>query len=45
MLVEKYVFVLSIAVLPHLIHDNFTSYKKEKKEQWYNNDSTVGKIR
>ena len=45
MLVEKYVFVLIIAVLPDKIHDNFTSYKEKRKEQWYNNDTIVGEIR
>ena len=49
MLSERFVFVLSIRILPDLEEDSFEKFNELNKEQinknWYNNLTSVGKIR
>ena len=46
MLSRRFVFVLSIAVLPDLVKDNFVNFEVANQEKnWYNQDEVVGMIR
>ena len=49
MLSERFVFVLSIRILPDLDEDSFEKFDEMDEEKinknWYNNLNSVGKIR
>ena len=47
MLTRQFVFVLSIAVLPDLVKDNFDNHQMDENSEtyWYNYEDVVGEIR
>ena len=43
---RELVFVLSVAVLPDLVEDDYLNFKMDqRKNYWYNNQDIVGEIR
>ena len=46
LLTQKFVFILTLAILPIIDHDSYDNFNKETvSDNWYNNDTLVGEIR